>query len=380
MSARVVFGASALVCVAGALLGCGQPAKSAEKQPIPVKVQEVEARAGSGVARYSGSLEPNRKVEPSFRVGGYVEALGQVAGERGKRALDKGDFVTKGSLLARVRSSDYVQKLKTAEAQLSEARAQRVLAEEELVRARRLFEGKAITQAELDAKIAKADSARAQVEGATAQSGEVGVSLSDTVLRAPMDGVILSRSIEVGKLVSPGEPVIAIADVKTVKAVFGAPQLLVEKLSVGTELAVYVGAESEAKSPEKLLRTHVSRIAPSADSNGRVFSVEAALPNPEGELRPGSVVSVRIPEARASATELVVPLSAVIRSPKDPQGFSVFVLEGAADRGRTRLRGVNLGEVVGNGVTVTGGLRENERVVTTGASLLRDGGDAVVIR
>jgi RND family efflux transporter MFP subunit len=380
MSARVSVGASALLYLSFALVGCGQPAKSAEKQPIPVKVQKVEARAGAGIARYSGSLEPNRKVDMAFRVGGYVEALGEVAGETGKRAIDKGDFVTKGTVLARVRSSDYVQKLKTAEAQLSEARAQRVLADEDLVRARRLYDGKAITKAELDAKIAKADSARAQVEGAQAQSGEVGVSLSDTVLRAPMDGVILSRPVEIGKLVSPGEPAISIADVKTVKAVFGAPQLLVEKLSVGTEVMVYVGAESEAKSPDKLLHTQISRIAPSADSNGRVFSVEAALPNPTGELRPGTVVSVRIPDSQAANTRLVVPLSSVIRSPKDPQGFSVFVLDGAADRGRTRLRGVSLGEVVGNGVTVTGGITENDRVVITGASLLRDGGDAVVIR
>jgi RND family efflux transporter MFP subunit len=283
-------------------------------------------------------------------------------------------------LLARIRATDYVQKVKTADAQLSEARAQAVLATEELARAQRLFDGKAITRAELDARIAQSQSAKAQVEAAEARTGEAGVSLSDTVLKAPMDGVVLSRAVEVGKLVSPGEPAITVADVRTVKAVFGAPQFLVEKLQVGSPVSVFVGAGSEAKTPEKLLPANVTRIAPAADGNGRVFSVEAALPNDAGELRPGAVVSVRVPDGAESQGALVVPLSAVIRSPRNPEGFSVFVLDGAAQRARARLRDVQLGEVVGNGVTVDHGIAPNERVVTVGSNLLRDGAEAVVIR
>ena len=77
---------------------------------------------------------------------------------------------------------------------------------------------------------------------------------------------------------------------------------------------------------------------------------------------------------------LVVPLSAVIRSPHDPRAFSVFVLDGDSNRSAARLRDVRLGEVTGNSVTVTEGLAANQRVVTVGATLLRDGSDAVVIR
>jgi RND family efflux transporter MFP subunit len=380
MTLRVPSGATALLILSAALAGCSQPAKSAERQPIPVKVQRVENRQAAGPTRYSGSLEPKSKVDLAFRVGGYVETLGEVSVDGVRRPLDKGDFVKKGTLLARIRATDYVQKVKTADAQLSEARAQSVLATEELSRAHRLFDGKAITKAELDARVAQAQSARAQVEAAEARIGEVGVSLSDTVLKAPMDGVVLSRSLEVGKLVSPGEPALTIADIRTVKAVFGAPQFLVEKLRVGSPVSVFVGAESEAKTPEKLLEANVTRIAPSADSNGRVFSVEAALPNDSGELRPGAVVSVRVPDTTATSDALVVPLSAVVRSPKNAEGFSVYVLDGDSDHGRAHVRDVRLGEVVGNGVTVNDGLARNDRVVTVGSTLLRDGSDAVVIR
>jgi multidrug efflux pump subunit AcrA (membrane-fusion protein) len=162
--------------------------------------------------------------------------------------------------------------------------------------------------------------------------------------------------------------------------VFGAPQVLVEKLEIGEAVQVFVGAEGEDKAPEKLLDARITRIAPAADQSGRVFAVEALLPNPSGELRPGAVVSVRVPERAQSAETLVVPLSSVVRSRRDPQSFSVFVLAGDRDRGPVREARVALGQVVGNSVTVIEGLEAQERIVTVGATLLRDGADAVVIR
>jgi RND family efflux transporter MFP subunit len=369
----------ALLFVA-ALPACNHSKKSVAKPPVPVKVEVVENSARGTKTRYSGSLEPAVKLDMAFRVGGYVEALGEVTTPTGKRAIDKGDFVKKGTVLARVRAADYAQKVATANAQVSEARASAKLASEELERAKKLFDMKAISKAELDSALARADSAQAQVAGAIAQSGEAGISLGDTVLRAPMDGVLLSRQVEVGSLVSPGQPAITLADTRTVKAIFGAPQALVEKLRVGSSVRVFVGGEAEAKAAENVRDASITRIAPAADANGRVFSIEATLPNEDGVLRPGSVTSVHVPEVAVASATLSVPLSAVLRSPRDARGFSVFVLEGKGDRGPTRLYDVGLGEVIGNAVTVTRGLTQNQRVVTVGAALLRDGSDAVVIR
>lgn len=368
------------VLLLAALPGCSQPAQASEPQPIPVKVERAATLASATESRYSGALEPESRVDLAFRVNGYVAELAEIDTARGRRPIDKGDFVKKGTVLARVRASDYVQKLKTAQAQLSEARANQALASEELARARRLFAGGAIAKAELDSKLAHADSARAQVDGANAQSGEAAIAVGDTALRAPMDGVVLSRQVEVGTLVAPGQPAISVADTRTMKAVFGAPQVLVEKLELGTPVSIFVGAESEARAPEKLLNARVTRIAPAADGNGRVFSVEASLPNPTGELRAGAVVSVRVRDDEFEANRLLIPLRSVIRSPRNPSGYAVYVVDGTADRGRARLREVELGAVVGNAVVVTSGLERSERVVTIGATLLRDGDDTVEIR
>jgi RND family efflux transporter MFP subunit len=373
-------GAALILAALSTLTACGQPAAAAIDRPIPVKVEPVSSRPSTATSRYSGALEPATQVTMSFRVAGYVDALGQIDAGGKLRPLDKGDVVKKGAVLARLRASDYEHKVSTGQALVSDAAAQAKLSQLELERSRRLFAANVISQAELDVQEARSESARAGYKDAVARSGEAGLALADTVLRAPMDGVVLTRQVEVGSLVAAGQPAVTLADVRNVKAVFGAPQVLVEKLEIGEAVQVFVGAEAEDKAPEKLLDARVTRIAPAADQSGRVFSVEALLPNPSGELRPGAVVSVRVPTQSVSAETLVVPLSSVVRSRRDPRGFSVFVLEGETDRGAVRETAVALGEVVGNTVTVTDGLVPSQRVVTVGASLLRDGGSAVVIR
>lgn len=365
----------------GLCLGCStHQDRAVSKNPIPVKVKPVAEVADVTLSRYSGSLEPAARVDMAFRVGGYVEMLGRVKDADGKpRAFEEGDFVKRGTVLAKIRSADYAQKVATARAGISQARSEQKLAEAELARAERLFSTNSISKAELDSKVAHAEYARANVEAATARAGEAGVALEDTVLKAPMDGVILSRDLEVGSLVSPGRTVIVLADLGTVKATFAVPEALVEKLSVGSPLSVHVGAERESTAPQKSLDARVTRIAPAADSKGRVFSVEAELPNPGATLKPGSVISVRVPEAALARTSLSVPLSAVVRPPNDPRGFAVFVVEGRAPRGKAHRTPVKLGEVLGNAVTVESGLSIGQRVVTVGATLIEDGSDAVVI-
>jgi multidrug efflux system membrane fusion protein len=282
-------------------------------------------------------------------------------------------------MLARLRAADYEHKLATARAALNEARAQAKLADAELERARKLYGSRAITKAELDTQIATAETAHALVDGANARAREAAVALDDTVLRAPMDGTVLSRQVEVGTLVAPGQPAVAIAETRSVNAVFGAPQELVQKLHVGSPVTVFVTGEGDAGLTEQPIQAKVTKIAPSADASGRLFSVEALLPNPSNVLRPGTVVSVHVPQASLDGASKAVPLSAVVRNPARPGGYAVFVLEGNDEQAAARLRDVELGEVLGNSVSVESGLALGERVVTVGATLLRDGSKAVVI-
>jgi multidrug efflux system membrane fusion protein len=120
----------------------------------------------------------------------------------------------------------------------------------------------------------------------------------------------------------------------------------------------------------------ITAIAPAADPQSRVFSVEVSLANASGQLRPGMIGAVTLmPRAAAGATlarPLTVPLTAVVRSTIGGQ-FAVAVIEESGTGAVAKLRSVELGEVIGNSIAVTKGVTAGERVVVSGATLLVDG-------
>lgn len=368
----------------GLLVGASLLSSCSERGPAPprksklaVKVETIEATRVSPTARYSGTLEPEARVDVAFRASGYIGALGSTGRGRDRRALDVGDFVTKGTVLARLSSGEYSQRVATARARHAEARASAKLADQELERTKKLYDSKVVSLAELEARTAQRDAARASEAAASAQTGEAAVALDDTVLRAPIDGVILARRVEEGSLVAPGSVGFVVADTRRVKVTFGAPQALVEQLDVGHDLRVDVGAPTSEE--HRTIRAKITRIAPAADRAGRLFGVEALVPNPDGDLRPGSVVSVRLEDATDDGPRLVVPLSAIVRSDQDPRGFALFVIDGPDSSGAASRREVKVGGLVGNGVAVTSGVAVGDRVVTNGAGHLTDGADVVIV-
>jgi multidrug efflux system membrane fusion protein len=119
----------------------------------------------------------------------------------------------------------------------------------------------------------------------------------------------------------------------------------------------------------------VTAIAPSADVQSRVFSVEVTLQNPDRRLRPGMIASVNVSgaEGRAGPSLAAVPLSSVVRSTDRQGGYAVFVIDEEGGRAVARARDVELGDISGNLIAVTRGLRPSERVIVTGATLVSDG-------
>ncbi|MBS2015105.1 MAG: efflux RND transporter periplasmic adaptor subunit [Deltaproteobacteria bacterium] len=343
------------------------------KIPTPVRVRQVEEQGQLAGARYSGNVDPGTRVDLAFKVGGYVRELAQVKNGATTRKVQEGDWVTKGTVLAVVRESDYEQRVAAANAALSEAIAAQKQAQLDFDRSQKLSAGGAIPKVELDTQGARLDTATARVEGARSRIREAEIALADCTLRAPIDGVVLKRPIEVGSLVAPGALGFVIADTKTVKVMFGAPDRLIEKLKPGGTLKVTFEAV-----PGDFPAT-ISRIAPSADPKSRVFEVEASIPNPNDQLKVGMIAKLVVPEAALETRALVLPLTAIVRSPRDPRGFSVFVVEGEAGKETARLRDVHLGDVVGNAVVVSEGLKNNEKVVSMGATLLTDGEQVRII-
>ena len=340
-----------IILLSALLLGACGHTEEQEAVPAAVELAPVREVSGGGGLRYSATVEPDTQVAVAFRVSGYVEAV----------AVEEGDRVKRGTVLAKIRSSDYAQKLGQASASQAEAQAALAQAKSDLDRARALFAANALTKPELDAAMANVDVNQARVNRGRAAAGEAGLALSDTTLVAPIDGVILRRNIERGDLGAPGATAFVLADTRVAKVTFGAPDMTIGALKVGQPIDV-----TTESMPDRTFRGQVSRIAPAADPKTRNFDIEIHIDNASNELKPGMVASLEI--TRGSAPLLAIPLDAVVR-PKSGDGYAVFVV---AD-GKTKARNVILGDPMGNLVALQGGLKAGEQVIVSGPALLVEG-------
>ncbi|MEQ1761816.1 MAG: efflux RND transporter periplasmic adaptor subunit [Pyrinomonadaceae bacterium] len=410
--------------------GC-QKAEMKEQTAKPVRVKAVESQAGTKGSRYSATVRPESQIDVGFKVGGYVEAVNSGVDRFGVRhTLQAGDKVERGQVLAQLRRNDYETKLaqavsqkdemrkglnssaaQTAEAetaisinrsQVTEAEAALGQAKSDYSRAMALYDAQSMTKKDfdaaktsLDATQARLDTARASLRAAeskvrTLQTqnelnavrvrtsetviDQMAIPLQDTTLRSPLSGVVLERKVEEGELVSPNAPAFVIADTTSVKALFGVPDVELEKLKSGRVLALTTEAM-----PGREFSGRVSRIAPSADPNSRVFEIEVTIPNPDDLLKPGMIASVELVSEEVGETSNVVPLSAIVRSKADANRYAVFVVQEIDGMKVARLRDTKLGEAFGNTVAVTSGVSEGELIVTSGSAYLADGERVEVI-
>lgn len=350
-------------------IGCGV-AEKPEPPPIPVVVSPAEAYQGNGEVRYAANIQPYARVDLAFKSGGYLIKILQVKGVDGRRRnVQEGDYVKRGSVLAQVRQSDYEAKLAQAAGQAAAARAALEHASLDLARARNLYAANSMTKADYDKVLARYGEAAGALTATGAQVKEARIALEDTKLKAPTAALILKRKVEVGDLVNAGTVGFTLANTEEVKVVFGISDLMLKHVKLGDRLAVTTEALRGRQ-----FRGQVTAISPSADPKSRVFDVEITIPNPDQDLKVGMIAAVAVATDQAPTTATVVPLTAVMRSPTNPQGYALFVVEEKDSKQIARLRDhIELAEVFGNKITVTKGVKVGEPVIVTGATLVTDG-------
>jgi RND family efflux transporter MFP subunit len=385
------------------ILVVGDPASSAEKPPTPVRVQAVQSHVTGSGQRFSANINPYTQVDLAFKVGGYITEVLQVKGADGRmRDVQGGDSVKKETILAQVRQVDYLEGVNQAKAQLVSAQAawqqakanlaknQAALTKAQLdfERATNLLATQSMTKSDYDgynenlgASQAGVNEAKAQIEAqegrvaaAKAQLKQAEINLGDSSLKAPWDGVILQRNIDVGAFVAAGTVGFSMADVRSVKVVFGVPDVMLRQLQLGSPLAITSEAFPGTEFPG-----HVTAISPTGDPQTRIFNIEITVANPQNQLRPGMVASLQVPGGQLTEPSPVAPLSAIVRPPDNPAGYAVFVVEGQPGKEVARLRHVKVGTVYGDMIAVSEGVRVGDRVITTGTTLLVDGDQVRVI-
>lgn len=339
--------------------------------------------------KYSAVIAPLAQVDLGFKSPGVVAGIRQVRGADGRvRSIGSGDQVSKGADLARVRASEYQQGVDQAEAQVAQAKAQIVDAmashdasQLNWERSQLLFQSGSMIKPQYDQAKAGFESAQARLSAADAAltNANAGLAhtqlgLADTVVRAPFTGWITARNVEIGTLASSGAVAFSMVDTHLVKASFAVPDVALGSVHLGSKYDVQLDALARP------VRGTVTAISQQADAKTHVFTVELTLPNPGDLIRPGMISTIRIRSSEPTPPHVVVPLDAVVRPPFQTNGFAVYVLEQSGEKVYTRARTITVGQTYGNSIEVLSGVVRGERIVSVGASLLKNGQQVRVVR
>jgi len=352
-----------------------------EAAAVPVRISVAEPVTDVTGLRYSANITPRKQVDLSFKVGGYVHEIASLPGPDGiTRDVRAGDHVKQGMVLARIDVKDYTVRASQARASLEEARASLAMARKDYERNQILVKGGYVAKSDFDRKQESLEVAGARVDVALAQLDQANNQLADSVLKSPLDGVVVSRFVERGTLVTSGTRAFVLVDLSAVKAVFGVPDSLLSRIKPGETLSVVVDALNHRD-----FKGIVTAVSPSADSKSRVFDVEVTIQNADRVLKDGMIATVHVagmnePDhlgAQSTGQPFIgitsVPLQSVARPPDDPKGYMVYVVAEKSGRWFALARRVELGDVAGRNVRVFHGISPGERVITQGATIVHDG-------
>jgi membrane fusion protein, multidrug efflux system len=279
-----------------------------------------------------------------------------LAGTVAEVKFENGAVAKKGDVLVRLDASSEEGQFRTAEADLE-------LARQDLARTRDLGVRKVISKAELDA----AESKFKQKEGAV---GNMRAMVGKKEVRAPFDGQLGIRQVNVGQMINAGQQVVSLQALDPVFVDFALPQQELSKLAPGLETHVRTDAILGREFTGKL-----TALNSMVDTVTRNVTLQATLDNADHALKPGMFVKVDVVLPEKSKT-LVIPGSAVSYA---PYGDSVFVIEKKKDpkSGKEtqtlRQAFVRIGEARGDFISVAQGLKAGDEVVSTGVFKLRNG-------
>jgi membrane fusion protein (multidrug efflux system) len=274
--------------------------------------------------------------------------------------------VKKGQPLARLDTREAVAQLQAARAASLQAEVGAQRAARERERTDKLAEAGLATRQAVDEARTAEEAAQAQAAAVKAQEAMAATRLEKAVLRAPIDGVVSERNVNVGDYVeNMGSPraMFRIVDARVLELTASVASARMAALAVGQPLRF-----SSDALPGEEFSGAVSFINPAADEASRTVRIKAEIPNGEGTLRPGLFVKGRVVTGQRVGV-LVVPRTALATWDTVSGTGAVYVVEG----GVARRRALRTGAVSGERVEVLEGLKAGDVVVTRGGFNLRDG-------
>ncbi len=309
--------------------------KNVQKLPL-VKVTEVQTGTFSDNFRVLGVIKPLNTAKVSSEEGGLIVALNK----------DKGSYVRRGEIIARIKKDVEIAAFEQTEAQIELARIN-------YEKQKALYEDNATTEIQYL-------TAKWQYEAAVKGQDVLKQRLKTGFIRSPINGVVDEKFMNRGEMSAPGSPIVNIIEISSVKVSAGIPEMYLTKVKKGQTVKITIdvlpGVEFEGK---------VNYVAPALQGTSRTFEIEVIIPNRDMLLKPGMNANVLVSEF--SQPNAVVVQQDIVIDYGDEQ--YVFVLEGDI----VKKRVLKLGGRNENMVLIESGLNPGDKLVTDGFQSVKDG-------
>ncbi len=354
------------------LAACGKPEQKAEaRPPIEVTVTTVAPRDTPVSYEYVGQTQSSHQVQIRARVDGFLD----------KRVYSEGSMVKAGEVMFRQDPRPLQAQLDAAKGALAEQEARLQTANDNLAQVKPLAALKALSQKDLDDATGGQQAAAAAVQTARANVETARLNLSYTTITAPVSGLSSFARVQDGAYVSGANSLLTYVeqvDPVWVNFTLSENDLLgirSEQQKGRLRLPPKESYEVEVVLADGSVYPRKGRITfANADYNTQTgtFLLRATLPNPEGALRPGQFVRVRVLGA-VRTNAILVPQQAVLQGAK---GHFVMVVD---KEGKAQIRGVQVGQWYGDDWFITAGLQTGDVVVTDGVARLSPGAAVKVV-
>jgi len=329
----------------------GQAATDMTFPPSTVTAVSINEAQWEQVIPAIASVSAVQGVTVSAEVGGRITAIN----------FESAATVEAGQILLLLDTT-------SEDSQLASAQAAAALAKTELKRLRKLVKKKLTSEDTLDR-------AKAQVKETLAQVGVIKALIQKKTVRAPFSGRLGLRQVNLGQILSVGDPIVALQMPDPVYVDFSIPQKNLSQLQRGMKVRVTSDA-----TPDEVFQGEIAAINFAVDAVTRNVQVQALANNPDEKLRVGMFVNVELllPGTRQV---LPIPATAVLYA---PFGNSVFVIDKQKNEESgevekvLRQQFIKLGQTRGDYVDVTDGLASGETIVTSGVFKLRTGMKVVI--
>lgn len=299
----------------------------------------------------SGTLEAKDSVDLGFRQSGRVAEV----------LVEEGDRIGKGDPLARLDSVQQEQGLKVAEANLASARATQEQARQASERATAMLDRGVGTRAARDQAVQVLSEAKGAVERAESSVDQARRALDDTVLRAPEASVVTGKDMSPGQVVAAAQPVVSLASLEGLEAVFRSPDHPLLDDAMGAEVRL-----SPIDFDAREMTGVVTEIAPLVDPATGTVTVRADVEDgPEGIDLLGAAVRGHL--RVRSDSGIVVPWTALTRQ---GEAAAVWIV---GDGNRVSLSPVEISHFSDGEVYLSGGIEAGQTIVGAGSQLLYPG-------